>query len=99
MAKTLAPALELTDDDRPQPPSAEAPVQTGESRPVSAGQQHMVPLPPIPPGRSRVVMIQLSVKQPVDLVERLDRMTNTTGALKQEVIRLALESYLAGHGY
>jgi predicted transcriptional regulator len=44
-------------------------------------------------------MVQLSVKAPHALVERLERMNTSTGAQKQAIIAAALDAYLRGHGY
>jgi hypothetical protein len=56
-------------------------------------------LPPIPDVPPRVVMVQLSIKAPLALVDRLERMRTTTGAQKQQIIAAALDAYLRGHGY
>jgi hypothetical protein len=58
-----------------------------------------IPLPPIPPAPKREIMVQLSVKAPHALVERLERMNASTGAQKQAIIAAALDAYLRGHGY
>ncbi len=58
-----------------------------------------IPLPPIPAAPVRRVMIQLSIKAPVDLVERLETMASQTRAQKQAVIAAALDAYMRGHGY
>jgi hypothetical protein len=58
-----------------------------------------IPLPPIPEARRREAMVQLSVKAPEPLVNRLDRLTRETGAMKQQVLAAALDAYLTGHGY
>jgi len=70
-----------------------SPAQSGRSSNTS------IPLPPIPEARRREPMVQLSVKAPELLVNRLDRLTRETGAMKQQVIASALDAYLAGHGY
>ena len=44
-------------------------------------------------------MVQLSIKAPLALVERLEGMTKSTGAQKQAVLAAALDAYLRGHGY
>ena len=58
-----------------------------------------IPLPPIPAAPVRRVMIQLSIKAPVELVERLETMASQTRAQKQAVIAAALDAYMRGHGY
>src|SRR4051812_11171150 len=58
-----------------------------------------IPLPPIPPARKREIMVQLSIKAPHRLVERLERMNQETGAQKQAILAAALQAYLDGHGY
>lgn len=58
-----------------------------------------IPLPPIPAAPVRRVMVQLSIKAPVDLVDRLEAMANATRAQKQAVIAAALDAYMRGHGY
>jgi predicted DNA-binding protein len=44
-------------------------------------------------------MVQLSIKAPLVLVERLERMNTQTGAQKQSILAAALDAYLRGHGY
>jgi predicted DNA-binding protein len=44
-------------------------------------------------------MVQLSIKAPINLVERLEAMAAQTGAQKQAVIAAALDAYMRGHGY
>ena len=61
--------------------------------------QPTMALPPIPVVPKRDVMIQLSIKAPLGLVDRLERMRERTGAQKQAVIAAALDAYLRGHGY
>ena len=86
-------ALEMPEDDMAVPAAA---VPAEEfSRPA----QHSIPLPPIPVAPKRQIMVQLSVKAPNELVERLERMTRVTGAQKQAVLAAALDAYLGGHGY
>lgn len=58
-----------------------------------------IPLPPIPSPPSRRVMVQLSIKAPLDLVQRLELMARQTGAQKQAVIAAALDAYMRGHSY
>jgi predicted transcriptional regulator len=56
-------------------------------------------LPPIPPAPVRKVMVQLSIKAPIDLVDRLESMATATRAQKQAIIAAALDAYMRGHGY
>ena len=58
-----------------------------------------IPLPPIPAAPRREIMVQLSIKAPLVLVERLERMNTQTGAQKQSILAAALDAYLRGHGY
>lgn len=58
-----------------------------------------ITLPPIPAAPVRRVMVQLSIKAPVDLVDRLEAMANATRAQKQAIIAAALDAYMRGHGY
>jgi predicted DNA-binding protein len=44
-------------------------------------------------------MVQLSIKVPLPLVERLEKLNSNTGAQKQQIIAAALDAYLGGHGY
>lgn len=67
--------------------------------PVDHRTPNSIPLPPIPPPPKREVMVQLSIKAPLLLVERLESMTRVTGAQKQAVMASALDAYLRGHGY
>ncbi len=84
--------LEMPEEDEAPVPSASAP-ETLRRAPQS------IPLPPIPVAPRREIMVQLSVKAPNALVERLERMTKATGAQKQAVLAAALDAYLGGHGY
>jgi hypothetical protein len=77
-------------------PGVGAPAPATEAAPPPG---HSIPLPPIPPAPKREIMVQLSVKAPNALVERLERMTKATGAQKQAVLAAALNAYLGGHGY
>lgn len=88
------PALELTDDEE-----RAAPVSLAREPVPSRSSQRSIPLPPIPAARRREFMVQLSVKAPYALVERLERMNVATGAQKQAILAAALEAYLSGHGY
>ena len=62
----------------PAPPAVKKP--TEPTRPAS------IPLPPIPAAPRREIMIQLSIKAPLALVERLESLTKATGAQKQAVL-------------
>lgn len=93
-------ALEMPEDEAvasSTPLQAIAPTQAekaeGNLRPSS------IPLPPIPPAPRRELMVQLSIKAPLALVERLEGLTKATGAQKQAVLAAALDAYLRGHGY
>ncbi len=86
-------ALEMPEED------ISIPAATAPAEEVSRPAQHSIPLPPIPAAPKRQVMVQLSVKAPNELVERLERMTRVTGAQKQAVLAAALDAYLGGHGY
>lgn len=102
MAGKKLNALELPEEDLPHPvepapraatPRAPAPALADRSTPSS------IPLPPIPAAPKRELMVQLSIKAPLLLVERLEAMTRATGAQKQAVMAAALDAYLQGHGY
>ena len=100
MAGKKLNALELPEEDLPHPvepaPRAatpRAPALADRSTPSS------IPLPPIPAAPKRELMVQLSIKAPLLLVERLEAMTRATGAQKQAVMAAALDAYLQGHGY
>jgi hypothetical protein len=93
-------ALEMPEEDSvpvavPGPP----PVATSLAQDLSYHAPASIPLPPIPPAPKREIMVQLSVKAPHALVERLERMNTSTGAQKQAIIAAALDAYLRGHGY
>ncbi len=93
--------LEMPDDDIAEPMATkDAAIQA----PASAERKefrspHSIPLPPIPPAPRREIMVQLSIKAPLALVERLEGMTKVTGSQKQAVMAAALDAYLRGHGY
>lgn len=106
MAGKKLNALELPEEDLPHPVEpapraatprapapAPAPALADRSTPSS------IPLPPIPAAPKRELMVQLSIKAPLLLVERLEAMTRATGAQKQAVMAAALDAYLQGHGY
>lgn len=101
MSGKRLPALEMPEDDPdvsaappPVPPTGPAPrAAVPSSSPAS------IPLPPIPAAPRREIMVQLSIKAPLALVERLEGMTKQTGAQKQAVLAAALDAYLQGHGY
>ena len=102
MSGKRSPALEMPEDEpdlpstpRPPttPPFASPPTLAASTRPTS------IPLPPIPAAPRREIMVQLSIKAPLALVERLEVMTKDTGAQKQAVMAAALDAYLSGHGY
>lgn len=76
-------------------PVIEAPPEAGADYQAPAS----IPLPPIPAAPVRRVMVQLSIKAPVDLVDRLETMASATRAQKQAVIAAALDAYMRGHGY
>lgn len=97
--KRLLP-LEMPEDDSPQPEhhSARQPA-TAEPEQAIRKTRTSIPLPPIPPARKRELMVQLSIKAPHKLVERLERMNLETGAQKQAILAAALEAYLDGHGF
>lgn len=100
MAGKKLNALELPEEYLPHPvepvPRAatpRAPAPADRSTPSS------IPLPPIPAAPKRELMVQLSIKAPLLLVERLESLTRATGAQKQAVMAAALDAYLQGHGY
>ena len=93
-------ALEMPDDDllvTPAQSHAAMTPPTRGARPYNTPSS--IPLPPIPPAPRREVMIQLSIKAPLALVDRLEVMIKATGAQKQAVTAAALDAYLRGHGY
>lgn len=73
---------------------ARADATTADYQPPSS-----ITLPPIPAAPVRRIMVQLSIKAPVDLVDRLEVMANATRAQKQAIIAAALDAYMRGHGY
>jgi hypothetical protein len=95
-------ALEMPEEEHipsevPGPPPP--PVVTSLAQNLPYQPPTSIPLPPIPPAPKREIMVQLSVKAPHALVERLERMNSNTGAQKQAIIAAALDAYLRGHGY
>lgn len=114
MAGKKLTALEMPEEDEPEMVkpvvstlAAESPVPASRSNPIArqgidpANHQApaSIPLPPIPAPPVRRVMVQLSIKAPVDLVDRLEAMANATRAQKQAVIAAALDAYMRGHGF
>jgi len=108
MAGKKFTALEMPEDDDVAPAAARLDVQqeipprtlgTSSSPDVDYQAPSSIPLPPIPPAPQRRVMVQLSIKAPLDLVQRLELMARQTGAQKQAVIALALDAYMRGHSY
>lgn len=101
------PTLEMPDDEPHAAAEAAPPPAEGQRRPQLAAEPEppvrrtrtSIPLPPIPPARKRELMVQLSIKAPHKLVERLERMNLETGAQKQAILAAALEAYLEGHGF
>jgi hypothetical protein len=89
-------ALEMPEEEHVSSPP---PVATNLAQDLSYRAPTSIPLPPIPPAPKREIMVQLSVKAPHALVERLERMNTSTGAQKQAIIAAALDAYLRGHGY
>ena len=81
----------------PEPTPATAP--PAAKKPAEPTRPSSIPLPPIPAAPRREIMVQLSIKAPLALVERLESLTKATGAQKQAVLAAALEAYLQGHGY
>ena len=100
MAGKKLNALELPEEDLPHPVEP-APRAATSSVPALADRStpSSIPLPPIPAAPKRELMVQLSIKAPLLLVERLEAMTRATGAQKQAVMAAALDAYLQGHGY
>lgn len=105
MAGKKLTTLEMPEEDEPAMMAvvaAPAPPLVAEARPEAAIDHQAprsIPLPPIPAAPVRRVMVQLSIKAPVDLVDRLEAMANSTRAQKQAVIAAALDAYMRGHGY
>lgn len=92
-------ALELPEEyNEPAPLPTEA-VVVVPRRTVAHKTPSSIPLPPIPAAPRREIMVQLSIKAPLTLVDRLEGMTKATGAQKQAVMAAALDAYLRGHGY
>jgi hypothetical protein len=93
------PALELPEEETGFAPVLAAAAPAASKRMDSNDRPSSIPLPPIPAAPRREIMVQLSIKAPLALVERLEGMTKTTGAQKQAVMAAALDAYLRGHGY
>lgn len=98
--------LEMPEDDEDEVSEAAsaraptpAPTPAPPKKPSPSARASSIPLPPIPAAPRREIMVQLSIKAPLALVERLEALTKTTGAQKQAVLAAALEAYLHGHGY
>lgn len=90
--------LEMPEDDEDEM-SDVAPAPAPQKKLSPSARASSIPLPPIPAAPRREIMVQLSIKAPLALVERLEALTKTTGAQKQAVLAAALEAYLHGHGY
>ncbi len=108
MAGKKLTALEMPDDEDAAPAASRSDtvqetspraLAASSSRDVSYEAPSSIPLPPIPPPPQRRVMVQLSIKAPLDLVQRLELMARQTGAQKQAVIAAALDAYMRGHSY
>ena len=100
MAGKKLNALELPEEDPPHPAEPALRVATPPApAPADRSTPSSIPLPPIPAAPKRELMVQLSIKAPLLLVERLEAMTRATGAQKQAVMAAALDAYLQGHGY
>lgn len=92
--------LEMPEDDEDEVSEAtQTPAPAPQKKPSASARASSIPLPPIPAAPRREIMVQLSIKAPLALVERLEALTKTTGAQKQAVLAAALEAYLHGHGY
>ncbi len=107
MAGKKLTTLEMPEDEDIAPAVGRSELEQKASPSVTALSSHdvnyqapsSIPLPPIPPPPSRRVMVQLSIKAPLDLVQRLELMARQTGAQKQAVIAAALDAYMRGHSY
>jgi len=91
MAGKRLTSLEMPEEDVPPKPTALSAERDQAPR--------TIPLPPLPPARRREIMVQLSIKVPLPLVERLEKLNSNTGAQKQQIIAAALDAFLSGHGY
>jgi hypothetical protein len=99
MAKRLT-VLEMPEDEMVEPAAAPPAAVSKLQEPTVAHETlRTIPLPPIPAAPRREIMVQLSIKAPLVLVERLERMNTQTGAQKQSILAAALDAYLRGHGY
>jgi len=92
----LAPAVSRSELEQKASPASVAALSSHD---VNYQAPSSIPLPPIPPPPPRRVMVQLSIKAPLDLVQRLELMARQTGAQKQAVIAAALDAYMRGHSY
>lgn len=99
MSGKRLPALEMPEDELATSPPRSPTPPPAAPRPASPATPTTIPLPPIPAAPRREIMVQLSIKAPLALVERLEAMTKATGAQKQAVLAAALAAYLDGHGY
>jgi len=104
MAGKRLTTLEMPEEDaEAATPSMVTPsmprVEVVQPQTVEFRAPQSIPLPPIPAAPVRRMMVQLSIKAPVDLVERLEAMASQTRAQKQAVIAAALDAYMRGHGY
>lgn len=96
---TVLEMPEEDEDEVSEAAPARAPTPAPQKKPSPSARASSIPLPPIPAAPRREIMVQLSIKAPLALVERLEALTRTTGAQKQAVLAAALEAYLHGHGY
>ena len=107
MAGKRLTALEMPDEEDVALPTSTTPsvivpppvLEPAQSQVLEYQPPPSIPLPPIPAAPVRRVMVQLSIKAPIALVERLEAMASRTGAQKQAVIAAALDAYMRGHGY
>lgn len=96
---TVLEMPEDEEDEVSEAASARAPTPAPQKEPSPSSRASSIPLPPIPAAPRREIMVQLSIKAPLALIERLEALTKTTGAQKQAVLAAALDAYLHGHGY
>ena len=74
MAGKRLTSLEMPEDDATLEPAAVSPERDPALRTIV--------LPPIPPARRREIMVQLSIKVPLHLVERLEKLNSSTWRAK-----------------